>query len=266
MKLIKAVVLIIACLGLVVYLFFPWDLAKRGFWEPAWWQKSIFNFCKYQVPSNYEVISYSEGAPNHKDDNYLILIKDRNTGQIIILSRLRGFHYVPFDQVQINSKHFGESIRFEREHILDNFKVITYLPVWHFLRQDDMAKLPSNVLIKGVAVEEKEEYPTDKANVFYLKGTFTKIGFFKKMPFPWGFATPVFDFLTPQKGALAILNNKEATETIVVVSTVPSHKTFDEETFKQFIQSISFDKEVYKAAFLEGVRSEEIKTKTKISF
>lgn len=254
MKKIKIALLVIAGFGLLVYLFFPWNLAERGFWQPAWWEKSLYNFCKYTTPENYKVISYAEGAPKQREDQYLITLKEQDTGQSIILSRLRGFHFVNFNQIKVDDKSFGESIRFEREHFSEDFKVITRLPVWHFLRQDDMSKIPANLLLQGITVEKKEVYSTDKAEVYYLKGSFRKIGFFKKMPFPWGFATPVFDFTAPSKGALAIMNSKKGEETIIAISSVPANKEFNEKTFKQFISSVTYDKDVYRPALLEGAQ------------
>ena len=264
MKKMKIVLLIVAFLGVLVYLYFPWNLTTEGFWVPGWWQKSLFNFCKYTAPEGYKVIAYSEGAPGYGDDKYLIIFQDQNTGQLISVSRLRGFHFVPLNQVEIGNKDFGQPMRITREHILDNFKVLTYLPVWHFLRQDNQGKLPQNLLLEGFSVKRKNEFSTDNANVLYLNGSFQKIGFFKRMPFPQAFATPVFDFLSSQKGSLAILNNKKSNETIIVVSSIASYQNFDEESVKKFIFSLSFDKEFYKPALLEGI--DEPKTKMNLSF
>jgi len=266
MKKLKTTLLIFASLGIIIYLYFPWNLAERGYWMPAWWEKSLFNFCKYSAPDGYKVISYSEGAPSHPDDKYLIILQDQKTGQLISISRLRGFYYVPTDQIKVDGKSFSDAFRFEREHILDNFNVITYLPVWHFLRQDNLEKIPNNLLLRGITVEKKEEYSTDRASIYYLKGSFQRIGFFKKMPFSWGFATPVFDFMNPSKGALAILNNKDSKETIIVVSSVPSYKDFDEGSLKRFLSSVNFDKEIYKPALLQGIQSNNVKTKIKYGF
>ena len=238
---------------------------EGGYWTPAWWEKSLFNFCKYQIPADYKVVLYTEGAPNMRDDKNLIVFKEENNNQLIVLSKLRGFYHIPFNQISLNERNFNRSHRWQGSDSIENFKIVTHLPVWHFLRQDNLKKIPENLILKGMTVEEKSEYTTEAAKVLYLKGTFTKIGFFKKMPIPWGFATPVFDFLTKQKGAIAILNKEEGEETIIVVSAVPVYKTFDEETFKTFIESITFDKEVYEPYWPKGLKQEP-KTKVKYSF
>ncbi len=238
------------------YLFIPRQYLEGGYWTPAWWEKSLFNFCKYEIPDGYKVILYAEGAPNMRDDKNLIVFQGQKKEQLLILSRLRGFHYIPFERITLDRRDFNKSIRWQGSDVIGHFKIVTHLPVWHFLRQDNLEKIPENLILRGITIEKKEEYQTEAADVLYLKGTFTKIGFFKKMPFPWGFATPVFDFLTQQKGAIAILNDKEKEETIIIVSSVPAHKTFDEETFKTFISTITFDKQVYEPALLKGLEQE----------
>ena len=262
MKAIKIILIILATLGLFVYVYFPRIDADADYWETAWWQKSLFNFCKYALPDGYTALTYLE---SHGKDKNLIVFKNHNTNQQIVLSQLRGFRHAPFNVIEIGNSEFKDSARTGRLHLLDDFKIVVYMPILDFLKQKDLSKIPDNLILKGLTVENKEQYDTPKAHVFYVKGAFTKIGFFKKMPFPWSFATPVFDFLWPQKGALAILNNKDANETIIVTSAVPISKEFDEKTFKTFIESISFDKEVYKPALLEGI-TQEPKPKVKYSF
>jgi hypothetical protein len=262
---LKIVLIVIFCGALLFYLIFPEGLTTRGYWTPAWWQKSLFNFCTYEVPDNYEVVLYAEGAPNHREDNYVIILKEQKTGQLIILSRLKGFHHIPFDSIRTINREFRRSLSLERNHVLGEFKIITHMPIWHFLRQDDQEKLPSNLILRGMNVKRKNTYETSSAHVYYLNGTFQKIGFFKKMPLPWGFATPVFEFVRPSHGALAILNNKDAEETIIVASAVPTYRKFNEDVLKTFIDSISFEKNIYKPALLEGLK-EEPKPKVKFGF
>ncbi len=239
-------------------------MTGRSYWKPAWWEKSLFNFCKYAVPENFKVVSYSEGDPDHKDEKYLIILKNQNTGQLIVLARVRGFHYIPFSQIEISNGSAKEPLHYDTNQILSELAVKQYLPVLHFLRQDDLKKIPENLSLRGITVQDKKEYATEKANVYYLNGSFQKIGFFKKMPFPYGFTTPVFDFLTPQKGALAILNNKDGRETIIAISSISSYKDFDEVTFRKFVSSITFDRDVFKPYWPEGVA--EPKPKVKYSF
>jgi len=264
MKILKVILIILAILGLLYYLIFPHGLMDRGFWKPGWWEKSLFNFCKYETPQDFKVVSYSEGAPKHRDDQYLIILENQKTGQKIILSRVRGFHFIPFNEIELNNQDFGDPFRFDTEKILDDFKVKTHLPPVDLLRQDDQDKLPKNLILKGMVIDSKNQFFTQYAEVNYLKGSFNKIGFFKKMPFLSAFASTVFDFTSGQNGALAILNNKNSDETIIAISSMPSHKAFDEDVFKKFLATISFEKEVYKPALLEGIN--EPKPKANLFF
>lgn len=266
MKLLKALLIVLVIVGVAAYLFWPWGVIDRAYSLPAWWQKSLFSFCKYDIPSNFKVVAYKEGAGPHKGEKYLICLANQDTSQLIVLSKLRGFEKVGFLNLNVepNSK-VGTTFRFDSQKILPEFEILTQLPIFHFLLEDRLDMIPDNLTLKGISVEKEEKFETKVANVFYIKGSFQKIGLFKKMPFPQGFATPVLDFLTLQKGAVAILNNKDAEETIIVVSSAPTDKSFDEATFKKFISYITFDKEIYKPALLEGVK-ELPKPKVKYGF
>lgn len=262
MRKIKISIIAIALIGLAIYLIYPWSVASQAFWKPGWWEKSLFNFSKYSVPEGFKVVSYSEGAPGQRDEKYLIILENEQTGQLISFARLKGFSSVPFKQIEIDGREISEPFRFNKQRVADKINIFTYLPFWPFLEKKE--DLPNNLLIRGFQAKNRNEYSTDNAYVFYAGGSFRKIGFFKRMPFPFGFATTVFDFSSQQKGSIVILNNKKNDESIIVIASIPSQNKFDEEAVKKFVLSVSFDKEVYKPALLEGVN--EPKPSTNLSF
>ncbi len=260
MKFIKIILIILLVVGAYIYMIFPRMDAEVDYWETAWWQKSLFDFCKYQIPENYKPTTYLEA---HGKDKNLAVFKNEEAKNLIVLARLRGFHYIPFEKIEIGKKDFNQPLSIVKLNVTNDFKLQVYRHLLPFLENDSLNNLPDNLVLKGFVVEKNEKYSTDNANVYYLVGTFQKIGFFKKMPFPWGFANPIFDFLTPSSGALAILNNKNSNETLIAVSQVPNGSIFSEDIFKKFIASVSFDKEPF-APYQPGHPVTKIKSDLKV--
>lgn len=260
MKLVKVISVALLLIGAYIYMIFPRIDAEVDYWETAWWQKSIYDFCKYQIPENYKAVTYVEA---HGKDKNLVVLRNEDARNLIIVARLRGFHYVPLEKIEIGGKNFSQPLSIAQSKVTNEFNIIVYRHLLYFLEQGDLNKIPDNLALKGLVVEKSEKYSTQNANVYYISGTFQKIGFFKKMPFPWGFANPIFDFLIPSKGALAILNSKNSNETLMIVSQVPNAGIFNEDIFKKFIASVSFDKEPF-VPYRPGNPTTKIKSDLKI--
>ncbi len=255
MKKIKIIGILLFLLLLVVYMYFP-RLSSDDvqYWSPGWWQKSLFNVCKYKIPDNYEAIKYLEGRPGNPNDKYVVILKNKATNQYLVIARLRGFYYIDPREIAVGDVDFKQTNRFVRANVLPNFNIVIYQAFFPFLEQSNSAKLPDDLMLKGITVAEKEAYETSKTKVLYIKGDFTKLGFFKKMTFPWHFATPVFDFFVPQRGAIAIINNKEKNEAVVVVSAIAADKIYDENSIKDLIASLTFDKEPFVPYWPKGAK------------
>ena len=54
MKFVKIILVVLLLIGAYVYMIFPRMDAEVDYWETAWWQKSIYDFCKYQIPENFK--------------------------------------------------------------------------------------------------------------------------------------------------------------------------------------------------------------------
>lgn len=252
MKILKLFGIFLLLLIVIIYMYFPRFNADLTYTSPFWWEKSLFNFCKYQTPEGYKPIDYFEGSHDETSDKNIIFFKNSASGQYLIVSRLRGFHFVPLAGVTFGDLKFKEPLRFARASFFPDFDLVVHQPYIPFLQESNLEKLPKNLLLKGVTVRENKQYATPTANVLYLESEFTKIGFFKKMPFPRGFAAPVFDFKKPQNGIIAIVDNKEKEETLIVVSAISVDKNLDVDGVKSFINSLTFDKDIYKPALLSG--------------
>ena len=265
MKILKIIASVVFTLSLVVYLSIPWGFMERSFFKTAWSQKSLFNYCKYEIPVGYKLSLYAEGAPGYSQERGIVMLENENTKQFILLTKARGFSELSLDHVYVGDKKIPNPIRHEIEEISPIFKVINYLPFWHFLRQDDISKAPDNLMLKGMAVDSKENYTTDTAKVLYLRGSFQRLGFFKEMPFPWGFVNPAYSFNEPLSGAVAILQNKNSKESIIIISGVPTNQTFDELVFKNFVSSVSFVKKVIIPPRLQNNKRQKLDTKYNFS-
>jgi len=218
----------------------------------------LFNFCKYEMPNDYKVEAYAQG---HNRDKYLIVFRSVTNSQLITLSRVRGFHFIPIENIRHGEDTFGRSLIRENVEVLPDFHVNSNVPTLNFLRVEDQSKIPNELVLKGMKIQDSRRYSLRDSEVLYLSGSFKEIGFFKESHFPWQYLAPIYDFQHKSEGAIAILTNDKLKETIFVVGHPKLGNDFDEETFKKFVDSISFEKDIYEPPPVPGSKS-----KTKVSF
>ncbi len=258
MKLFKFFIGGLIILAAIVYLLLPWGALQRSFGTPAWWQKTAYSFGKFQVPMEYKISDYAEGVPGHSTEQGIVTLTSDTNPQVMQLIKVRGVSELPSQAVNVSNDDVPNPFRHEIHHISSDLKVINYLPFWHFLSKD--LKPSSKIAVKGINVNKREDYETGEANVIFIRGSFQKIGIFKIMPFPWASISPVYDFSIRQDGVAAILRSKKNNEALLVVARVPYGKSFDETMVKDFISTVSFDKEIYQPTSLaKGQPHSEVK-------
>lgn len=197
---------------------------------------------KEQIIRSFGTFSVAEGyrlrvaALGEEGDNRLAVYVKEATNQKLFVTILREHLHCDLDRVNVLDKTkveraFRQSV-YESSKIY-SFKFIYALPL--LLRKEDLPSMGDEAIIKGIHIKAKERFETPFAEIFYVKGEFTRIGLFKEPKDRWPYATPVFDFGALHEGALALIKSKKSGRVIVTVS-VNSLEQFQEKEFRELIE------------------------------
>lgn len=236
---------------ILIYLFIPIPYKYSGLTVHGWQLNGRFDFCKYELPESYKFATfrYGESHPGR-----LIVYQKPEPNQVVILTKFREFLKVPVDYISISNKRanvFHKTL--ELTYRSERFDLEIPYPFPPFLRIDDIKRIPKELEIRGIENPSVSNFETPIADVFYIQGDFSSIGFYKRKHGIWKYVTPVLKFHEASKGAIAVLTDKNTGETIFAITAVPMSQTFDESEFKQFIQSITFEKEPFQDPFKKSI-------------
>jgi len=237
-KIFVTFAVVIVALSVVKYQFFPTPY-KHSFWMlPFWWQKCQSNFSKYSVGDNYSFVTYRD---SDHGPNALVFYKDGSTDQTITIAKLRGFLDADLGLVKVVQDDVVKAVARETSIIANHLQITTFVPfgLW---RNEDVNKT-HDLTMQGIKVTSDDVFETEKTIVKYYSGEFQKIAFTKKNTGFKKYAVPVFDFITPAKGAIAIIKDKATGKTLFAITHGKDPKKFNEGEFKAVVKSLTFDAE-----------------------
>lgn len=214
--------------GLNLRLFYPYNFYRSAVDT----EQVLHSFGKFSVAEGYQL---RVAATGKEGENRLAVYVKESTNQKLFISILREHLHCDLRGVKVLDKikveeTFRQSVYESRK--IYSFQFVYLLPL--LLRKDDLPGIGDEAIIKGINVKVEERFDTLFAEVFYVKGTFTRIGLFKEPKGRWPYATPVFDFGALHEGALALIKSKKSGRVIVAVS-VNSLDRFREKEFREFI-------------------------------
>jgi|GEM_PF-3829418 len=231
-----------------------------------------FSFCKYNLSDEYSLLGYHSSA-GFEYEKELLVYGSVATNQRLILLKLREHPKVALEKVRVIQGLVKKTVNnaitpMNKEGIGIGFLFPMFM-TQKMHEQDD------GLILKGEELSEPEYFETEKTQVLYTRGKFTKLGFYK----PSGsifrrYPIPVIDFRGMQQGAVAVIKSKqtrkeiivynvdgiipssklskyeqkilksltnETGETIFAIGYTEKEKGFDEEEFKQIVRSVTFD-------------------------
>ena len=255
--------------------FFPPSYGLYSGWSGIWnppleWQ---FSFCKYELPATYEFVGFHKGA-GLEYEKELLFYRSSVSGQGLILLKLREHPKVDLEKVRVMKGKIKKTINYsfttmEKEGVQMQFLFPEFMIT-------DISSTDNDLILKGDALQNSPEFfETERTKVFYVRGSFTQLGFYKSSK-SWlkRYPVPVINFYTPQEGAVAVIKSKqtykkiivknrdgiipesklepselrildtlskEVGETIFAIGYIDEGKEFNEEEFKQIVKSITFD-------------------------
>ena len=266
---------VVLLIGYVSWFLYPWFAdpeIKLYMGLPFDWHLRQFQFAKYEFPENYQLLFYRHTHLTPMEDRgptleHLLLVENRVTKQLLSLSTLKEVPSVEFSKVTIGEAKLRDSHRVlspdMRRTADDAFLFIQlryFLPMLY--TKKDITK-GRDLILKGMEVAGREEFETEKTKVLLLKGSFTRLGFFKKSPSKiFQYPATGVDFLKPMHGALAVINDKATGKTIFAVGAQETGKPFQEEEFLHVVKSLTFDAEPVKE-FVDEMRDAGFEAYTK---
>ena len=241
-KILRMAGVIVLLLG-VAYVLLPKPLYDQATWsDPVDAGVRKFQFSKYEVPANYEMVSYKHSLYDRKK---LVLFQNKNTGQYFGLFILRELPKVNFSKIGFVPKRVEKTF-LNRLYVMSfmndvNLQLLYFLPI--FINENYKDEYPK-AEVNGIELKGKETSETDKTNILLVEGKFEKLGFgrvsnsvISKYPMP------VFSFRQPMNGAVAFINSKKTGETIFAFGCNQFYKTFDKDEFAKIVKTVTFDKE-----------------------
>lgn len=241
---------LIPSIGIIIlwWLFFPRDY-KHGFeldfQDPA---RNRFAISRYSEHPDYVPNIYDRSKG---DENQILTIKNKATDQIIFFFKSREHPAIDFGRISIKNKSVGWSWAWaitgadtNRKGLHDTKQSsVNFIYQWSLLTNTNPSLSDNSLTIKGLReIKYKETFETPSVEVFYFRTSFQdRIGFYKKNVSWWRFyPVPVFDFKGNADGAIAIVKSKKSGQTIIVIGSVPSYKSFNEPEFRSIVESIQF--------------------------
>jgi len=195
-------------------------------------EQVLHSFGTFSAPEGYRLRAATTGE---EGQNRLAVYVKESTNQKLFISILREHLNCNLEKIRVLDKTKVEGTF--RQSVYESKKVYSFQFVYSLpllLRKNDLPEMGDEAIIKEINVKVQERFETPFAEVFYIKGEFTRIGLFKEPKGRWPYATPVFDFGALHEGALALIKSKKSGRVIVAVS-VNSLEQFREKEFREFI-------------------------------
>lgn len=194
---------------------------------------TISSLGRFSAPVNYELKAVEK---SREGENILVIYIDEQTGQKLLITLLREHLQDSLEKIkQLDKTYVQRTFAMDAIEItkVPSFRLTYLLP---FIRKDDLSGMGNEAIVKGVTVKKQERFETQYADIFYVTGEFTKIGFYKEKKGIWHYPTPVFDFKSIHDGAFAFVKSKKSGKVFICVSANGMGR-FHEEEFLNFIQS-----------------------------
>lgn len=247
----------------VKFAYFPTGYRDTDWMEPFDRHLRKFDFANYELPDEYEMVTYRWS--HMTEYNKLLLFKHKASGQLLTLVMFREHPQINFNQIKIEDRRVNRAFwRTEINPVRGNFFAIeTLLP---FGWRDDIENAGKDVTIKGIKIDSssRDSFSTEKTDVLYIRGEFEKLGFYKRSDNWRPYVTPVLDFVGPRKGAIAIINDKKTGKTLFAIGCNYVNAEFNEEEFRKIIESLDLDATPLSEAFsdIKGMKKKVTVTRS----
>jgi hypothetical protein len=220
--------------GFNLRIFYPYQFSGTAINE----EKVVRSLGKFSVGDDYQ---YRVAVSAERGENRLAAYVNEETHQKLLISILREHSNDDLGKIKVLDRIKVENglrqTAYENRWI-PSFSLTYLVPL--LLRKDDLSGMGSEAIIKGIHVKAQERFETAFAEVFYVKGTFSRIGLFKEPNGRWNHPAPVFDFKVLHEGAIALIKSKGSGKVVIAVS-VNGLEQFQEKEFREFIESVRPD-------------------------
>ena len=198
-----------------------------------------YEFANYRVPETYNLVTYRH---DERFRHGLLLYENKVTGQLLVLTVLKGFPKVDPVKIKTDSatpkRPLWKAIRYPLSYENHSFSILHYMP---FGWRDDYENSGNDLTLKGIRVVHEEQFETEVAQVKWLEGEFERVEF-KKTSGSWQpYLSTVLDFAKPMYGAIAVLNEKKTGLTTFAIGANTNMENFNEKEFRDIVESITFD-------------------------
>jgi hypothetical protein len=257
------------------FVFFPEGYAYTSWAVPGNITEHQFSFCKYTLGNEYKLLGYSKGT-GHEYEKELLVYTSATSGQRLILLKLREHPKVDLNEIRVTSGRIRKTLNYSHTEWQEEGIQVQFLEPVFMLT--DFTQADDDLILKGEQLEIMPEIiETEKTKILYVRGKFSQLGFYKHPKWlVWRYPIPVINFYTPQTGAIAVIKNKQTEkeiiiknpdgiipeskldqaelkvldtlskqtgETIFAIGYIDEERKFNEEEFKQTVQSVVFDAE-----------------------
>jgi hypothetical protein len=197
------------------FVFFPEGYVYTSWAIPGKPEECRFSFCKYVLVNEYKLLGYNKGA-GHEYEKELLVYTSATSGQRLILLKLREHPKVDLDEVHITRGRIRKTLNYSYTEMEEEGIQVQFLEPVFMLT--DFTHADNDLILKGDELESTGEIiETDKTKIFYVRGRFSQLGFYKRPKwFVWRYPIPVINFYTPQKGAIAVIQSKQTEKKIIV--------------------------------------------------
>lgn len=234
----------LGCVGmfLLYFLFGPRPHYKYGHWGRIFdWEKHSYSFCTHKLPENYKFASYEN---NDEYTNEALFFENRTDSRYLILIKFEEIPSVNLETVRVEPDIPRRSVDYEYQEF-HNIKLWYYL-LWRGIPGmliTDLERLGDQLLLRGLRMSGAGDLSTGAAKIRYFVGQFERLGFYRQWGKFGGYPVPVLDSLRPRYGGVAVIRSRESPETIFAILEAPDKARFDENEFRQILESITFEKQ-----------------------
>jgi len=198
-------------------------------------ERTIRSLGLFTLPGDYRLMYLNKSK---KGSNILTIYLGKEDHESLFLMSLREHKRDSLDHITLLN---GITVRstFPQVSIVwsnvPSFRFTYYLPL--FVRRDDLSGMGDEVIIRGMTVDARDKEETPYSEIFYARGMFTKLGFYKERQGLWVYPVPEFDFITLHEGAIAFIQSKTSGNVLICVS-VANKGFFQDTDFKTFVRNI----------------------------
>lgn len=244
-----------------------WFLGPKVPYKPAIWSEPFdagfrrFQFCKYDLPTPYDMVAYREKNDLSPGDRKMfILFKNKQTDQYFSIFRLNEITKIDFKNVVFSSKKIfpmANQYVFKLRRV-DDFDMQYFLPIF---KNIDFSNMTPKLEIRNIDIKSQGNLETEKTYILYIKGIFKKLAFYRvSNNFFKKYTVPVLRFKKDVQGVIAIIKDKKTGDVIFSFGCNDTYQTFDEKEYLNIIKSITFDAEPVPEAWERQKRNEWEKT------